>query len=270
MLSHSQTLNARQRFIFLMLNLGAGLLPSLAFFSWVERNASLPWVSLQMGWPWVSIQDLPIPVLATWDLLLFFIFGFLHSLTAQPFIHKWIHRFVPDQGLRTVYLTLTGLSLLVMMGLWQNTGTIVWALPLPVQMAYAVSLLLFWSCMAACGWIVQGFDPLEFVGLRQIYMSNSDLMRTSGMPLLKTSGVYGWVRHPIYSFTLLAFLLTPVMSLDRLLLTAATTVYLIFAIPLEERKLIGIFGSAYEDYRRKVPAVIPQLIEWPKKSKLDS
>ena len=60
--------------------------------------------------------------------------------------------------------------------------------------------------------------------------------------------------------TLLAFAVAPMMTLDRALLTAAVCAYLVIAIPIEERKLVAIFGKAYLDYRKRVPAVIPRVL----------
>src|SRR4051812_47349790 len=57
-------LNSAQRIFFLLLNIGLGILPSLAFFAWVERNASLPWVGIEWGWPWISLQAWPTAALA--------------------------------------------------------------------------------------------------------------------------------------------------------------------------------------------------------------
>lgn len=84
--------------------------------------------------------------------------------------------------------------------------------------------------------------------------------RSYGTPNLITTGVYAYMRHPIYTFTLGSFLFSTHFSLDRLVLLAAMIAYLYVAIPIEEQKLIGLFGSKYEDYRRKVPAVIPKLV----------
>ena len=41
------------------------------------------------------------------------------------------------------------------------------------------------------------------------------------------------------------------------LLSGGMTVYILLALPLEERELIRKFGPAYEAYRRQVPALIP-------------
>ena len=81
--------------------------------------------------------------------------------------------------------------------------------------------------------------------------------RTTGTPTLITSGLFRLCRHPLYLFTLLAWTLTPVMSLDRLAMIVFMCLYALIGIPFEERKLVGIFGQPYVDYQQRVPAVIP-------------
>lgn len=59
---------------------------------------------------------------------------------------------------------------------------------------------------------------------------------------------YGIIRHPIYTFTLLGMLATPLMTYDRLLLTVSVCLYLLWGVPVEEKKLIAQFGPAYSKY----------------------
>ena len=47
------------------------------------------------------------------------------------------------------------------------------------------------------------------------------------------------------------------MSYGHLLLAAAMTVYVLIAIGHEERDLVGVFGDAYEDYRKRVGMLVP-------------
>jgi methanethiol S-methyltransferase len=81
--------------------------------------------------------------------------------------------------------------------------------------------------------------------------------RTTGVHSLITSGLFRLCRHPLYLFTLLAWLITPVMSLDRLAFITYASLYVVVGIPIEERKLVKIFGQSYVDYQRRVPAIIP-------------
>jgi protein-S-isoprenylcysteine O-methyltransferase Ste14 len=239
-----------------------GLIPSLAFFAWVERNASLPQVALEVGWPWISLHDWPETALIAWDFSLFLVFGLIHTALAQLRSHRLLGAVLPPQSIRSFYIVVTGLSLVALMGLWQNTGVVLWVLPLPPLALQILSLALFWGSMAAAGWVMNRFDALEFLGFKQLYSSAEELARPSSAPRLDSSGIYAHIRHPIYAFTLLAFAATPFMTLDRMLLLGSVALYLAWAIPIEERKLITLFGDSYERYRRRVPAIIP--LSWPR------
>ena len=95
-------------------------------------------------------------------------------------------------------------------------------------------------------------DTLSFVGLRQILEG----LRPSG---LVTGGLYGYVRHPLYTAGLLFLWLTPVMSINMLTVYLGLTAYILIGAWFEERKLLREFGSAYAEYRRKTPMLIPGL-----------
>ena len=74
---------------------------------------------------------------------------------------------------------------------------------------------------------------------------------------LNTGGLYRYMRHPLYTFSLLVLWLTPTMTRNFALLYAALTVYIIIGAIFEERKLLQTFGAAYQEYRAKTPFLIP-------------
>ena len=65
-------------------------------------------------------------------------------------------------------------------------------------------------------------------------------------------GPYRWLRHPIYFGWVLFVFGAPAMTNGRLLFAGLSTLYLVVAIPLEERGLRAEFGQAYVDYQRTV------------------
>ena len=68
----------------------------------------------------------------------------------------------------------------------------------------------------------------------------------------KTTGPYGWVRHPIYAgWFLLVFAASP-MTMTRLAFAVVSGAYLIVAIPLEERSMRAMAPGAYERYMAQV------------------
>lgn len=76
---------------------------------------------------------------------------------------------------------------------------------------------------------------------------------------LVRSGPYRFVRHPIYTGILIAFLGTALAqdqwrsALAFVLLLAG----IVYKLRLEERWMIETFGDAYRDYRKRTRALIP-------------
>ena len=69
---------------------------------------------------------------------------------------------------------------------------------------------------------------------------------------MQTEGPYRLVRHPLYlGWTLIVFGVAH-MTGDRLTFAALTSIYLLAAIPFEERSLVQSFGESYVQYRARV------------------
>ena len=95
-------------------------------------------------------------------------------------------------------------------------------------------------------------DALSFVGLRQ-------LVEKPRSGALVTRGLYGVVRHPLYTFGLLFIWLTPSMTQNALTVYFGATLYTLAGAWFEERKLLAEFGQAYAAYRARTPMLIPGL-----------
>jgi protein-S-isoprenylcysteine O-methyltransferase Ste14 len=99
-------------------------------------------------------------------------------------------------------------------------------------------------------------DVRDLAGLR-----SSPLPHTQGATQeFKTSGPYGWIRHPIYSGWFLMVLAANPMTMTRLTFALVSCAYLIVAIPLEEGTLRRTSVGAYDAYMRTVRwRVVPGL-----------
>lgn len=91
-------------------------------------------------------------------------------------------------------------------------------------------------------------------GIRSLYQAKQSAE-------LKTDGMHTYMRHPLYSGTLLfiwgLFFIFPL--LNNLISVIIITLYVLIGIEYEERKLIIEFGDAYKNYSLKVPRLIPRL-----------
>jgi methanethiol S-methyltransferase len=78
---------------------------------------------------------------------------------------------------------------------------------------------------------------------------------------LEQTGLHKWVRHPLYSGTILLvwciFLWTP--SPANIISAACITLYTRIGIYFEEKKLVLLFGEEYIAYASKVPMLVPGL-----------
>ena len=95
-------------------------------------------------------------------------------------------------------------------------------------------------------------DVLSFVGLRQLFEEVQP-------GKLVTKGFYRMVRHPLYTFGLLALWLSSSVSVNAFIVYLSLTIYILAGIYFEERKLLREFGQAYADYRSVTPMLIPGL-----------
>lgn len=206
-----------------------GIAPSLAFLVWIERNMALPWIGTWIGWPWVYVEG-GIAAAIGFNLGLIAIFGFLHSALIGRLS-------------RRAYVIVAGISAFFVMAGWQSTGVILYQLIPSAVLGSLVSLVVYWGVLAGWGALAFAFRP-------------SADARSSGP--FWTRGLYPRVRHPLYALAFAAWILTPMMSLDRFVFVAGMAVYLAIGIRREERRLLAEFGEAYADYRARTPMLVPR------------
>ena len=124
----------------------------------------------------------------------------------------------------------------------------------------ALAMLLWSLCAGGFLLVVVAtflIDHFDLFGLRQVWLAFRGKPYT---PLaFRTPGPYRLVRHPLYVGWFFAFWMTPVMTFAHLLFAIATTAYILIAIQFEERDLVREFGGTYEDYRRRVPMLVPRI-----------
>jgi len=130
-------------------------------------------------------------------------------------------------------------------------------LELPLVLLQAASLLF-----AAAGFRI--FSLTEFLGLAQVGRhlrgedTPGDVEGLRHQPLQRL-GVYGMVRHPMYSGAIAFFLLSPTYTRTWLIVRALAIAYFIVGALVEERRLLKTYGDDYRRYMNEVPRFIPRL-----------
>jgi protein-S-isoprenylcysteine O-methyltransferase Ste14 len=184
----------------------------------------------------------------TWiNFLLFTAFAFHHSLMARTGAKRWLQRHVPEYLERSLYVWMSSLLFVVVCATWQRVDGVLYRLPAPFSwIAYLVQV---------CGGVVilmssGALSFLELAGIRQVQAGVQDPdrpMMTTGSDLV-TSGPYAIVRHPLYLGWVLLVFAAPLMTADRFSFAVISSLYLVIAVPWEERALLDVFGEKYRRY----------------------
>ncbi|SHO43509.1 methanethiol S-methyltransferase [Desulfopila aestuarii] len=187
------------------------------------------------------------------NLVLLSLFAVQHTIMARPAFKRWWTKIVPIQVERSTFVLVASLILLLLYWQWQPMPSVVWSIENPV--GKTLCLALFWI-----GWLVVLLSTIminhfDLFGLRQVWLhfSNQDYHHVE----FQTNSLYRYVRHPIMFGFIIAFWATPYMTVGHLLFAFATTAYIFIGVQFEEHDLMQFLGKNYDDYRRRVPMLIP-------------
>jgi protein-S-isoprenylcysteine O-methyltransferase Ste14 len=222
---------------------GVLFVASLAYF-----GVSFAWrfAETDAVWSWRG----GAPPLAV-DLLLFTVFALHHSLFARTGLRAWIARVFPAPLERSIYVWIASLLFFVVCAAWQPVPGLFWhASGWPAALLGSVQIA---GAVLAVG-AARRLDALALAGVRQAFEADRSQAAspTPQAPVAFDRGPYALVRHPIYLGWFAMVWCTPLMNGTRLAFAAISCVYLILAIPFEERDLRKGFGAAYQAYAARV------------------
>jgi protein-S-isoprenylcysteine O-methyltransferase Ste14 len=175
---------------------------------------------------------------------MFTVFALHHSVFARTGIKAAISARVSPPLERATYVWIASLLFLFTLWAWAPVPGLTW------RVTGVAAWLLYLGWLA--GFLLtaiasSALDPLDLAGVRQAFGHAAP-----GDVALSTTGAYGLVRHPIYLGWVLLVWSVPVMTGTRLVFAAISTLYLVVAIPLEERQMRRTLGAAYDTYARAV------------------
>ena len=187
------------------------------------------------------------------NLLLISLFGVQHSVMARPWFKSRLTRFWPQSVERSLYVAMSALALYVLFLFWQPMPAVLWSVASPEVRT------LLWT-FAGLGWLIVLIatfllNHFELFGLRQIWhdLVDKELPEAS----FRQPFFYKLVRHPIYTGFLIAFWVTPDMTVGHLLFNVGFTVYIWIGVHYEEVDLRADLGQDYIEYSKKVGKILP-------------
>jgi protein-S-isoprenylcysteine O-methyltransferase Ste14 len=204
----------------------------------------------------------------TWNVVLFTCFAMHHSVFARERVRAWVTRALPPGLERSFYVWVASLLFIAVCAAWDPVPGVAWE-------ADGVLLWLLRLLQAVGVWLTLRsaaiLDVRELAGLtfrtpegvrlpENGHVTSSENraptsvaggLQASGSEF-RTTGPYGWVRHPIYTGWFLLVLAASPMTMTRLSFAVVSCAYLLIAIPFEERTLRAGSAGAYERYARQV------------------
>ena len=181
------------------------------------------------------------------------LYGAIHSLTASPSFKRLAARIMGDwyeRAYRLIYNLTGGLTLLPILYLLARfPGSTLYAIPTPWLFASLAGQIV--AVIVLLGGVTQT-NVWHFLGLAQL---NGHTREDS--TALVVTGLYRYVRHPLYTAGLLFIWLTPVMTTSTLAFNLALSAYIYIGSLFEEQRLIHEYGDDYRRYQSRVPRLIP-------------
>jgi protein-S-isoprenylcysteine O-methyltransferase Ste14 len=186
----------------------------------------------------------------TWNVALFTVFALHHSVFARARVRAAIAKTLPQPLERSFYVWVASVMFIAVCALWRPVPGVAWRGDEPLVWGLrAVQAAGVWLTLRSA--VV--LDIRELAGLTRVVRGEPNKARPTPDTEFRTTGPYGWVRHPIYTgWFLMVFAASP-MTMTRLVFAMVSGAYLIVAIPFEERSMLNTAAGPYERYMKQVP-----------------
>ncbi len=225
--------------------------PYMVIFMGNLRFVSHPWVnpSVDAG---ASLGGVAAVLI---NIGLLVLFGLQHSLMSRNFVKRTIEKIVPKDLERSTYVHAANIAMILLLMFWQPLPYVLW------DLGRGIPADIMWG-LFGLGWLIllagaTSIDLPELWGLRQA-VSWFKGEAYHELPM-KTAWFYERVRHPQYLGILIGVWAGPYMTAGHVLFALGFSLYIMIGLRHEERGIIERYGKGYEDYRRRVPALIPKL-----------
>ncbi len=174
-------------------------------------------------------------------------FALPHSLLLAPPIQARMKIWMPAGLMGCVHCSVTCITLLWLFQCWSLNSTSLWKATGYIEMAILLGFYGSWIALFYSLYITgMGYQT----GLTQWWY----WFRRQRSPKREfvESGLYRWMRHPIYMSFLGLIWFTPNMTLDHAVLTGIWTAYIYLGSFAKDQRMLRFVGAEYRAYAARV------------------
>ncbi len=192
-------------------------------------------------------------------ILLYFLFGYIHSVLSSKKIKNFIREKFGNliAFYRMSFNIISILLLSLILKFAPRPDITIYDLQNPFDFLILIPQFLgligfFWSFNYVC--------VSEFIGFAQVkrWLNNQyDIDDLDEKTSLNIRGPYKFVRHPEYFFAIIFLISRPTMDLFYLITFICAVIYFYIGSIYEERKLVEEYGDLYTQYQAFVPRILP-------------
>ncbi|MGJ4998370.1 methyltransferase family protein [Bradyrhizobium sp. HKCCYLS3077] len=186
-------------------------------------------------------------------------FPLVHSLLLGPG-RRWLARLGKHGATlaTTHYAIIASLQLLSLFALWTPSGVIWWRAEGTALVILCLAYAGTWVLLIKASW--DAGVEVQSGALGWLSLAANKPPRFPDMPV---TGLFALIRQPIYLSFALSLWTVPVWTPDQLAVACVLTAYCLLAPRFKERRFTGIYGARFENYRARVPYMLPR---WPIRS----
>jgi methanethiol S-methyltransferase len=201
-----------------------------------------------MPWPWAGLANAALIAQ----------FPLAHSVLLTPAGNRWLARLVPGDHGRTLatttYATIASLQLLGLFALWTPSGVVWWRAEGAAFVVMCVAYGASWMVLAKASFDAGAEVQSGALGWLSLLQNIRPVF-----PDMPTTGLFRFIRQPIYVGFMLTLWTVPVWTPDQLALATSLTVYCMIAPMLKEKRFTRLYGERFSAYAARVPYIVPRV-----------
>ncbi len=221
-----------------------------------------PWKSIDMG----DVE--PFWIALTINIGLLLLLALQHTGMARPAFKEAWTRVVPKHLERATYIIFAIVALALLQWQWRPIPDVIWNVEDPTLrlilqwISFAGWLTVLWATILVGHFKIFGVDQvIDFLEDREYTKAthNTPEYYKVGWPITQ-KGLWYFARHPDFFGFIVAFWVTPTMTVGHLVFAAGLTIYIMIGIYFLERNLIALWGAEFAEYVRTRSKIIPWFV----------